>query len=143
MAGLVPAIHVFAEDGNSASLAPMRGGWVYIVTNAPDGTLYTGVTSDIARRAFEHREGRIDGFTRRYGLKRLVLTEFYEDIRDAIQRESNIKHWPRAWKVRLIHAANPDWRDLYEDLNARFAEKDVDGRDKPGHDGGWRSAHLA
>jgi putative endonuclease len=47
-----------------------------------------------------------------------VLTEFYEDIRDAIQRETNIKHWPRAWKVRLIHAANPDWRDLYEDLNA-------------------------
>ncbi len=96
----------------------MRGGWVYIVTNRRDGTLYTGVTSDIARRAFEHREGLIDGFTRRYGLKRLVLTEFYEDIRDAIQRESNIKHWPRAWKVRLIHAANPDWRDMYEDLNA-------------------------
>ena len=76
------------------------------------------LTSDIARRAFEHREGRIDGFTRRYGLKRLVLTEFYEDIRDAIQRESNIKHWPHAWKVRLIHAANPEWRDLYEDMNA-------------------------
>ena len=78
----------------------MRGGWVYIMTNEPDGTLYTGVTSNIARRVFEHREGLIDGFTRRYGLKRLVLTEFYEDIRDAIQRESNIKHWPRAWKVR-------------------------------------------
>ena len=96
----------------------MRGGWVYIMTNRPDGTLYTGVTSDISRRAHEHREGLIDGFTRRYGLKRLVLAEFYEDIRDAIQRESAIKHGPRAWKVRLIHAANPDWRDLYEDLNA-------------------------
>ena len=95
----------------------MRGGWVYIMTNEPDGTLYTGVTSDVARRVFEHREGLIDGFTRRYGLERLVLTEFYEDIRNAIQRESNIKHWSRAWKVRLIHAANPDWRDLYEDLN--------------------------
>ena len=70
----------------------MRGGWVYIVTNERDGTLYTGATSNIARRAFEHREGLSDGFTRRYGLKRLVLTEFYEDIRDAIQRESNIKH---------------------------------------------------
>ena len=88
------------------------------MTNRPDGTLYTGVTSDVARRAYEHREGLIAGFTRRYGLKRLVLAEFYEDIRDAIQRESNIKYWPRAWKVRLIHAANPDWRDLYEDLNA-------------------------
>jgi putative endonuclease len=95
----------------------MRGGWVYIITNEPDAALYTGVTSNIARRAFEHREGLIDGFTRRYGLERLVLTEFYEDIRNAIQRESNIKHWSRAWKVRLIHAANPDWRDLYEDLN--------------------------
>ncbi len=95
----------------------MRGGWVYIMTNEPDGTLYTGVTSNIARRAFEHREGLIDGFTRRYGLKHLVLTEFYGDIRDAIQRERNLKHWPRAWKVRLIHAVNPDWRDLYEDLN--------------------------
>jgi putative endonuclease len=96
----------------------MRGGWVYIMTNEPDGTLYTCATSNIARRAFEHREGLIDGFTRRYGLKRLVPTEFYEDIRDAIQRESNIKPWPRVWKVRLIHAANPDWRDLHEDLNA-------------------------
>ena len=96
----------------------MRGGWVSIMTNGPDGTLYAGVTSNIARRAFERREGLIDGFTRRYGLKRLVLTEFYEDIRDAIQRKSNIKHWPRAWKMRLIHAANSDWRDLYEGLNA-------------------------
>ncbi len=96
----------------------MRGGGVYIMTNRSDGVLYTGVTSDIARRAFVHREGLIDDFTRRYDLKRLVLTEFYEDIRDAIQRESYIKHWPRAWKVRLIHAANPDWRDLHEDMNA-------------------------
>ena len=96
----------------------MRGGWVYIMTNHPDGVLYTGVTSNLARRAFEHRTGSIDGFTRRYGLKHLVLSELYEDIRDAIQRERNMKHWPRAWKVRLIHAANPDWRDLYNDLNA-------------------------
>ena len=95
----------------------MRGGWVYIMTNRPDGTLYTGVTSDIARRAYEHREGLIDGFTRRYGLKRLVLIEFYEDIRDAIQREKNTKHYSRAWTARLILDGNPDWRDLYEDLN--------------------------
>jgi putative endonuclease len=101
----------------------MSGGWVYIMTNRPNGTLYTGVTSDIARRAFEHREGLVKGFTKRYGLKRLVYMEFYEDIRDAIQRESNIKHWPRAWKVRLIHAANPDWRDLYEDLTREPTRK--------------------
>ncbi len=99
----------------------MRGGWIYIMTNRPNGTLYTGVTSAIARRIWEHREGRVEGFTKRYGLKLLVLTEFYEDIRDALQRESNIKHWSRAWKVRLIMATNPEWRDLYADLNQGLA----------------------
>ena len=87
------------------------------MTNRQNGTLYTGVTNDVARRSWEHREGRVKGFTKRYGLTRLVLTEFYEDIRDAIQRERNMKHWPRAWKIRLILDANPEWRDLYEDLN--------------------------
>ncbi len=71
------------------------------MTNRPNGTLYTGVTSDIARRAWEHREGLVKGFTRRYGLKRLVYMEFYEDIRDAIQREKTMKHYSRAWKVAL------------------------------------------
>ncbi|MDP2801596.1 MAG: GIY-YIG nuclease family protein [Phreatobacter sp.] len=92
------------------------GGWVYLMTNRRDGVLYTGVTNDIARRAFEHRTGAYPGFTRRYGLKLLVWMERYEDIRDAIQREKAIKHWPRGRKVRLIHETNPDWRDLYEDL---------------------------
>src|ERR1700734_3612264 len=72
------------------------------MTNRPNGVLYTGVTSDIGRRAYEHREGLVPGFTKRYGLKRLVYMERYERITDAIQRESNIKHWPRAWKARLI-----------------------------------------
>ena len=93
-----------------------KGGWVYIVTNRPNGTLYVGVTSDLARRAWEHREGLFAGFTRRYGLKRLVFFEQHDDIRSAIQRETNIKHWPRAWKARLIVASNPGWADLYEDL---------------------------
>ncbi|HLN25412.1 MAG TPA: GIY-YIG nuclease family protein [Patescibacteria group bacterium] len=91
----------------------MQGGWTYILTNRPNGTLYVGVTSDLARRIWEHREGVADGFTRRYGLDRLVLVERYEDIRIAIQRERNLKHWPRAWKVRLILDANPAWDDLY------------------------------
>ena len=65
----------------------MRGGWVYIMTNRPNGTLYTGVTSDIGRRAYEHHEGLVKGFTKRYGLKRLVHIEFYETISAAIQRE--------------------------------------------------------
>ncbi|MBL8709755.1 MAG: GIY-YIG nuclease family protein [Rhodospirillaceae bacterium] len=93
-----------------------HGGWLYIVTNKPNGILYTGVTSDIARRAFEHRTGAVDGFTRRYALKRLVYVERHEDIRPAIQREKTVKHWSRAWKVRLINSVNPDWNDLYDSL---------------------------
>ncbi len=94
----------------------MRGGWDYIMTNRPNGTLYTGVTSNIGRRAYERREGLIDRFTKRYGLKRLVY--MYERITDAIQRESNMKHWRRAWKVRLILDANPGWADLFETLKS-------------------------
>jgi len=95
----------------------MRGGWVYIMTNHPNGTLYTGVTADISRRAYEHREGLCEGFTKQYRLARLVWYEFHDGISAAIQREKNMKHWPRAWKVRPILAMNPEWRDLYLDLN--------------------------
>jgi putative endonuclease len=109
MAGLVPAIHVLFN-------LPMPGGFVYFMTNRRDGILYAGVTSDLLRRAYEHREGMIAGFTRRYGLKTLVYYEQFDDIRDAIQRETTIKHWSRAWKVRLIHQINPEWKDLYDDL---------------------------
>ena len=89
---------------------------MYIVTNRPNGTLYVGVTSGLARRVCEHREGVADGFTKRHHLKRLVWAERHEDIRGAIQREKNRKHWPRAWKVDLIVAENPDWSDLYDKL---------------------------
>ena len=92
------------------------GGYVYLMTNRPNGILYCGVTNDISRRAYEHREGMIPGFTKQYGLKCLVWFSFFEDIRDAIQREKAIKHWPRAYKIRLIMADNPDWDDLYETL---------------------------
>ena len=94
----------------------MSGGWVYIMTNRPNGILYTGVTSDLAKRVWEHREGVVDGFTKRYGLKRLVFAEQHEEIAAAIQREKNLKHWPRAWKIRLIKGQNPDWNDLYDQL---------------------------
>ncbi len=94
-----------------------KGGWVYLMTNRRNGTLYLGVTANLAARAWQHREGVVEGFTKRYGLTRLVWYERFEDIRDAIQREKTMKHWPRAWKVRLIHAMNPEWEDLYEVLN--------------------------
>jgi putative endonuclease len=94
----------------------MSGGWVYVMTNKPNGTLYVGVTSDLARRVWEHREGMADGFTRKYGLKRLVYAEPHEEMHAAIQREKNLKHWSRAWKVRLILDANPNRDDLYRQL---------------------------
>ena len=103
---LVPRIHY----------PSMRGGWVYIVTNRPNGTLYVGVTSDLARRAYEHREGIIGGFSKQYGLKRLVWAERHDDIRSAIQREKSLKKWPRRWKARLILDTNPGWVDLYDTL---------------------------
>jgi len=94
----------------------MKGGWVYILTNRPNGTLYVGVTADIARRIHEHRSGQQKSFTSRYGLKRLVYVEPHGEIASAIQREKNIKGWPRGWKVRLIETVNPDWNDLYETI---------------------------
>jgi putative endonuclease len=94
---------------------PMRRCF-YVYINRPNGTLYIGVTNDIARRAWEHREGIFDGFTKRYGLKRLVYFEVFDSIVVAIQREKTMKHWSRAWKVRLIMRTNPEWDDLYETL---------------------------
>ena len=90
-----------------------HGGGGYILTNRPYGTLYVGVTSNLARRIWEHREAVVDGFTKRYNLKRLVFVERHDDIHAAIQREKNLKHWSRAWKIALIVAANPAWDDLY------------------------------
>ena len=90
--------------------------YVYFMTNGRNGILYVGVTTDLPARAYQHREGVIAGFTKRYGLKVLVYYEVFDDVRDAIQREKVIKHWPRAWKVRLIHEFNPDWNDHYDSL---------------------------
>jgi putative endonuclease len=74
------------------------------------------VTSNLPRRAYEHREGLVAGFTKLHGVEMLVYSERFEDAATAIEREKTIKHWPRAWKVRLIHAANPEWEDLYDTL---------------------------
>jgi putative endonuclease len=94
----------------------MLGGWVYIMTNRANGTLYVGTTTNLARRVWEHRGGFADGFTKRYRLKRLVYAEWYDDILSAKQREMNIKHWPRAWKVRLILKNNLSWDDLSDSV---------------------------
>lgn len=86
---------------------------VYIVADRMRGTLYIGVTSDLIRRVWEHREGVLPGFTKRYGLKRLVWHESFEDMSNAIQREKSLKRWPRQWKINLIERENPHWDDLY------------------------------
>ncbi len=91
----------------------VKGGWVYFMTNRRNGVLYVGVTADLVRRVFDHREGRIDGFTKQHGLKMLVYFERHDEIVAAIAREKVIKHWTRAQKVRLIAAGNPGWEDLY------------------------------
>ncbi|MDQ2080340.1 GIY-YIG nuclease family protein [Xanthobacteraceae bacterium Astr-EGSB] len=94
----------------------MASGYIYILTDRPNGTLYVGVTNDLLRRIGEHRAGVVKGFTKRYGLKRLVYFEQYDDIRTATQREHNMKHWSRTWKVPLILTGNPEWRDLFDEL---------------------------
>ncbi len=92
------------------------GGWLYMMADRYRGAIYTGVTADLARRAFQHREGTGSRFVAKYKLLRLVCAEPYERIEDAIAREKAIKKWRREWKIRLIEEANPDWRDLFDEL---------------------------
>jgi putative endonuclease len=92
----------------------MKGGWVYIMTNRKHGTLYTGVTNDIARRVWEHRRGTGSVFTSRYKLHHLVFIERHDEIGSAIHRETRLKHLPRAVKVALIEEQNQAWTDLAE-----------------------------
>ena len=93
------------------------GGWVYIMTNAPHGTLYIGVTANLAGRITQHREGTGSTFCRKHGLVRLAYVEHHERIEDAIVREKAMKAWKRAWKLRLIRETNPHWEDLFERIN--------------------------
>ncbi len=88
------------------------GGYVYILAGRRHGTLYTGVTSDLPKRIWEHRIGAVPGFTRRYRVKRLVWFEAHDDIESAIARERRIKEWRRDWKIELIERDNPNWNDL-------------------------------
>jgi putative endonuclease len=90
--------------------------YVYILASRPGGALYVGVTNDLVRRVAEHKLGSVKGHTKRYGIDKLVYVESYADVRDAIQREKNMKHWPRAFKTRLITRLNATWRDLYDEM---------------------------
>lgn len=91
--------------------------YVYILASARNGTLYIGVTNDLAHRCYEHREGLMPGFTRKYDINRLVHVESFSDIGFAIQREKRLKKWNRRSKLELIEKTNPQWLDLYQTLN--------------------------
>jgi putative endonuclease len=90
---------------------------VYMLANQRNGTLYIGVTSDLAKRVWEHMEGSVDGFTHEYGVTMLVWYELHSSAESAVTREKQLKKWNRAWKVRLIEGMNPYWIDLYGTLN--------------------------
>ncbi|MEL7430221.1 MAG: GIY-YIG nuclease family protein [Pseudomonadota bacterium] len=93
------------------------GGFVYIMASRKNGTLYTGVTSDLAGRVWEHREKAFPrSFTARHGVTRLVWYQEFDDIRDAIDHEKRVKRWRRSWKLKAIENMNPDWQDLYFDI---------------------------
>lgn len=109
MAGLVPAIPIL-------DTRRVRQFYVSILASRPGGALYVGVTSNLVRRVYQHKSNMVDGFTKRYQTDRLVDFEIYDAAYQAIQREKNIKHWPRAWKTRLIAEKNETWRDLYDDI---------------------------
>jgi len=95
-------------------LEHMRQYYVYFLASRPGGTIYVGVTNNLIRRVYEHRTKAVPGFTKTYNVDKLVHYEIYSSIQDALQREKNIKHWPRTWKTNLILQNNPSWRDLYE-----------------------------
>ena len=93
--------------------------YVYILAKAKKSTFYVGVTNDLVRRVWEHKQGIADGFTKKYGIKMLVYYEIAEEIEAAIHREKIIKKWKRAFKYDAIKKMNPDWRDLYEDITVQ------------------------
>jgi putative endonuclease len=94
----------------------MKNYFVYILASKRNGTLYIGVTNDLIRRVYEHKNDLVEGFTQKYGVHTLVYYEMFDDIENAILREKRLKKWNRKWKLELIEKNNPNWRDLYPDL---------------------------
>ena len=96
----------------------MAYAYIYILANKPYGTVYIGITNDLSRRIYEHKNNAIKGFTSRYDLHKLVYYEPFDDIQDALRREKNLKAWKRDWKIKLVSEFNPEWENLYEKLAA-------------------------
>jgi putative endonuclease len=89
---------------------------VYILASKRNGTLYTGVTSDLVKRIWEHKNNLVDGFTKRYNIHRLIWYELHESMDSAITREKRMKNWKRKWKLELIESSNPNWQDIYHTI---------------------------
>ena len=111
-------------SGNLRLMPTEKQPCVYILTSTPFGTLYIGVTSDLVARLWQHREGAVEGFSKRYAVHRLVHFEMFDTMESAIKREKQLKNWHRDWKLNLITRENPDWRDLaiglgFESLDSR------------------------
>ncbi len=94
----------------------MKTPCVYMLASKPFGTLYIGVTSNLVQRVWQHKQSLVDGFTKQYGIRRLVWYEAHDTMESAIGREKALKRWDRAWKIRLIEEGNPDWVDLYSEI---------------------------
>ena len=94
----------------------MKQYYVYILASKRNGTIYTGITSNLIKRIWQHKTGATKGFTSKYNVTQLVYYEIHHDIRDALKREKNIQSWKRAWKIELIEAKNPNWNDLYKSI---------------------------
>ena len=120
----------------------MRQFYVYILASRIGDTLYIGVTNDLTRRVFEHRAKEVAGFTKRYGVTRLVHFEIYEDVESAIVREKRLKKWNRAWKVRLIEEKNPNWDDLLPALLGQPTTSDVIPAFAGMTDSGWKNLKI-
>lgn len=106
----------YRSNGNGGTGRGIVAYYVYILASGRNGTLYVGVTNDLPKRTYLHREGLVEGFTKRYRVHSLVYFELFDDISEAIQREKRLKRWRRKWKLALIEEGNPTWRDLYEEI---------------------------
>jgi len=112
----MPAKAGIQDAAPSGIMRTMRLACVYILASKRNGTLYVGTTNNIVRRVWEHKSDAVDGFTKQYGVHRLVYAEFHKTMPLAILREKQIKKWRRAWKIEIIEQTNPEWRDLYEEM---------------------------
>lgn len=106
----------FRQGSIAESILVMKRYFVYIMASQRNGTLYVGITNDIARRAYEHKNDLVEGFTKKYKVHQIVHVEEFEDVNLAILREKQLKRWKRSWKIRLIEETNSKWKDLSEEL---------------------------